>query len=172
MAAKTGTYTLIDSTTLSTSATSVTFSSIPGTYTDLVVVIRGTLVSTGNGIFVRVNSDTATNYSTTNINGNGTSATSSRHTNNSNGMHIGSWQGGASASPMVSISHFLDYANTTTFKTMVNRCSDPGSGVDAQVGLWRSTSAITSLTFRSDNTSNSFASGCNFRLYGIEAGNL
>ena len=163
------TYEPIATTTLSSAQASVTFSSISGSYTDLVVVIIGKLTTTGNGAFVRINSDSGTNYSTTNIYGTGSVAGSGRHTNNSNGMHIGEWQNGGSSSLMVSICHFMNYSNTTTYKTMLNRCADPGSGTDAQVGLWRSTSAITDLTFRSDNTSNTWASGTTFTLYGIKA---
>jgi len=161
------TYESIATTTLGSAQASVTFSSISGSYTDLVLIINGKLTTTGNGMFVRINSDTGTNYSTTNVNGNGTSATSGRHTNNSNGIHIGSWQSGSSADFAVSITHFMNYANTTTYKTAINRCSVPDA--DAQVGLWRNTNAITSLTLRTDNVSNTWASGSTFTLYGILA---
>ena len=169
MAAKTGTYTLIASTTITSSTATVTFSSIPSTYTDLILVAGSLLqVTGGNGLRMRFNSDTATNYSTTQLLGNGTAASSTIETGASS-----TYAGGAtysSTNPGTAIAHIMDYANSTTYKTVLNRGSQAGNDVIAQVGLWRSTSAITNITlalggaFPSDN----IASGT-FKLYGIEA---
>ena len=172
MAAKTGTYTLINSTTLSTSATSVTFSSIPGTYTDLAIVtFAGNTTVNAYDILVTFNSDTGSNYSRTRLYGNGTSAVSTRDSNVSN-IVVGSMNGSASTNGFsVGRYNINDYANTTTYKTMLVRQDTPGSTTFAIVGLWRSTAAITSITFTPEAPSN-IASGSTFKLYGIEAGNL
>ena len=158
MAAKTGTYTLINSTTLSTTASSVSFSSIPGTYTDLIATVT---TSTGGDISWRINSDTGTNYSQTIIYG--YSAFGSTRTTNatSHFLNYGSNAGNFFATVQID-----DYANTNTYKTSLVRDNANGSTTDVMVGLWRSTSAITSLTFTPPST---FASGSIFRLYGIEA---
>jgi hypothetical protein len=70
------TYDKIATTTLS-SAGVITFTSIPATYTDLVLVLSATATSFAS-VKVRFNSDSATNYSFTNIGGNGSAAESSR----------------------------------------------------------------------------------------------
>lgn len=169
MAAKTGTYTLIASSVVTSSTATVTFSSIPSTYTDLILVAGSLLqVTGGNGLRMRFNSDTATNYSTTQLLGNGTAASSTRETSTTSTYAGGSTY--SSTNPGTAIAHIMDYANSTTYKTVLNRGSQAGNDVVAQVGLWRSTSAITSITlamggaFPSDN----IASGT-FKLYGIEA---
>ena len=74
------TYEPIATTTLGTSASSVTFSTIPGTYTDLVLVVAGTSAAT-NGNEMQFNGDTGNNYSFTLLYGTGSAAVSSRNSN-------------------------------------------------------------------------------------------
>jgi hypothetical protein len=163
MAAKTGTYTLIASNTLGSAQSSVTFSSIPGTYTDLVLVFNGTL-SGVTSAYVRYNSDSGTNYSRTSLYGDGSSAGSNRGSNDTyyEAFYIGT-------DNSTSILQILDYSNTTTHKTSLSR-NNGGGYVSARVGLWRNTNAITTLLLAP--TSGNFNSGSTFKLYGIEAGNL
>jgi len=167
MAAKTGTYTLIASNTLGSAASSVTFNSIPGTYTDLVLVVAGSC-SSNVTITMRYNSDTSSNYSVTYINGDGSSATSGRQTSLSNLLtgELYTYQSNQ-------IIQIQDYSNTTTYKTMLTRANTPSTSgyVQALVGLWRSTSAITRIDLIPGSGAN-FTSGSTFKLYGIEAGNL
>jgi hypothetical protein len=59
----------------------------------------------------------------------------------------------------------MNYSNTTTFKTMLNRSNVPSTGTGATVGLWRNTAAISSLTITSE--SGNLQSGSTFTLYGI-----
>jgi hypothetical protein len=164
MAAKTGTYTLIASNTLGSAASTVTFSSIPATYTDLVLVVGGKQTVATNTNF-RINGDTGNNYSDTGLTGNGSTATSGR---NSNQPYF--WFGVMGTDQSVATFHIMDYANTTTNKTVLHRMSNAGGYVQAFVGLWRSTSAVTSVTLLPN--SGNFDTGSVFRLYGIEAGNL
>lgn len=167
MAAKTGTYTLINSTTLSSNQSSITFSSIPSTFTDLILVTNGKM-SAGSALNNKMtfNSDTATNYSRTYVYGDGSSAFSGRDSSQDNLGFI-YW---SSTNPSTTIIQIMDYSNTTTYKTALARTSESGVAA-AYVGLWRSTSAITSITITRGST-NDFASGSTFKLYGIEAGNL
>lgn len=176
MAAKTGTYTLISSTTLTTTAASVTFSSIPATYTDLILVTSALSVGGGNnarGYRFELNSDTATNYSQTWLSNSTTTPTSSRESSQTRGR-IGGISETTSDVTTVK-TEFLDYANTTTYKTVISRssnlCTNGDTNVFNGVSLWRSTSAITSIKLTMSDNSN-FVSGSIFRLYGIEAGNL
>jgi hypothetical protein len=64
----------------------------------------------------------------------------------------------------------MDYANTTTYKTVLSRGNEAAAEVNAEVGLWRSTVAITSLALDLE-TGIDFSIGSNFKLYGIQAGN-
>lgn len=158
------TYTPLASITLSAAASSVTFSGIPQTYTDLVLVLAGAQNTAGSN-YIELNSDTGTNYSYTFMYGDGTSAASSRDSSKgpSQGgilFYFGTDQNNA-------ILNFQNYSNTTTYKTILSRSN--GSGyTSARVGLWRSTSAITQIKVYAGST-NTFNSGTTFNLYGIDA---
>jgi len=163
------TYEPIATTTLSSNQTSVTISSIPATYTDLVLIINAkndTLTNTE----IRFNGDTATNYSNTMLSGNGTSATSARESNNTS-ISIDNvaymTTGDFAYSNIIQI---FNYANTTTFKTLLARANSAANGVDAIVGLWRKTpEAITSLTILTTTGTRNFITGSTFTLYGIKS---
>ena len=160
------TYEPIATTTLSSAAASVTFSSISGTYTDLVLVINAKLASgTEAGVFLQFNSDTNTNYSYTYVLGNGTSALSGRFSSVSR-FGIGNVY---SAEYSSNIAHIMNYANTTTNKTGVSRQNNAANFSAALVALWRSTSAITSIDVKNDQSGINFATGSTFTLYGIKA---
>jgi hypothetical protein len=63
----------------------------------------------------------------------------------------------------------MDYANTTTFKSTITRDSNDKAGtgtVEAMIGLYRSTSAITTVNVVGGSN---FSIGSTFKLYGIEA---
>jgi hypothetical protein len=158
------TYEPIATNTLGTATSTVTFSSIPATYTDLVFVYDGTGASaTYSGI--RFNGDTGNNYSYTYLAGNGSTAVSSRSANipeiyTSTGNTVTTSQNNT-------IVQVLNYANTTTFKTALIRNNSTTVETTAAVGLWRNTAAITSFTFKTPGTN--FAVGSVFTLYGIKA---
>lgn len=156
------TYTTLATTTLGSNASDVTFSSISGSYTDLVVVINGYMTVDDN-VFLQFNSDTGSNYSVTYIYGNGTSATSTRNSNQTQ-MQLG---GILTTSSGVAIYSIQNYSNTTTNKTVLARTGHASGGTQARVGLWRSTAAIT--TVKIGATSGNFVSGTTFSLYGIAA---
>lgn len=154
------TYTPIATTTLGSAASSVTFSSIPSTYTDLVLVFNGSnLGSAGQDIVVNFNGDTGTNYSRTYLLGNGTAASSGRSSN------AASWAPGGLYPNSFYTIHFMNYSNTTTYKTMIARDSVPDAYPALTVGLWRSTSAINSITALVQGAN--FSTGSTFTLYGI-----
>ena len=159
------TYEPIASTTLGSAAATHTFSSIPGTYTDLVVVHSG-VGSGGTGLRLRFNSDTGTNYSNTQLHGNGTTAASTRDSSASSirmtyDASVQTTDAGAR------VAHIMSYANTNVNKTVLTASARAGSGVDRIVGLWRSTSAITSVTVFTPDAD--MATGTTISLYGIKA---
>lgn len=155
----TATYEAIATTTLGSAQSSVTFSSISGSYTDLVIVIAGT-VNSATAFDVTFNSDTGSNYSATRLTGNGSTATSTRSSNGTN-MPLGY----ITTTQSVSVIHIMNYSNTTTYKTAIARGNAADTLTNAIVGLWRSTSAITSISF----AGGSFQSGSTFTLYGVKA---
>jgi hypothetical protein len=158
------TYTQIASTTLGSAASTVTFSSIAGTYTDLVLVSNWSItVGSGASLYARVNSDSGTNYSYTNLVGNGSTATSARQSAvNVIVLEVAAYSGSANT-----IASFMNYANTTTYKTILHRENNAGSVSAAYVNLWRNTAAINALElFTSTST---FVAGSTFNLYGITA---
>ena len=159
------TYEKIATNTLGAGVATVTFSSIPATYTDL-VLICDTKASTGTpNNRMQVNSDTATNYSQTVLAGNGTTATSARSSSNTF-IYADYYATNDTTNNKNTIIQFMNYANTSTYKTILSRANNAAAGTDAIVGLWRSTSAINSITVY---VASSWASGAIFSLYGIKA---
>ena len=157
------TYEPIETKTIGTAIASVTFSSVPATYTDLVLVFNGTSASNQN-MELRFNGDTATNYSATRLYGDGTSAVSDR-TSTSDVMLVGNLY----TTQTANILQVMNYANATTFKTVLCRSNNAGAQVSTRVGLWRKTpEAITTILVRPAGGAN-FSIGCEFTLYGIKA---
>ena len=154
------TYTPIATTTLGSAQTTVTFSSISGSYTDLILVANGnssTLVDT----WLRFNSDTGTNYSTTRLYGTGSSAASDRYLSQSR-ILAGDFNTTSNTATIIQIQN---YSNSATNKTVLIRSNFASSIVFANVGLWRNTAAITSIDFLT--SSGTFSVGSTFTLYGI-----
>jgi hypothetical protein len=140
------TYEKIQSTTLGTAASSITFSSIPATYTDLRLVLTATVSSAGQAMRIRLNGDTGTNYSFTYIVGDGGGAGS--YKDSYSFMHLDAATSGASTTiPTLYTLDFFSYAGSTK-KTnlMTNNGDRNGSGfVVQQVNLWNNTAAINEI---------------------------
>lgn len=161
------TYTPIASQTLTSPTAGVTFSSIPSTYTDLVLVVSaGSSFSSGSpSCEIQFNSDTSTNYSYTQLVGNGSVASTARGSNQTRGA-IGNIPTTAGQFGTI-VAHIQNYANNTTNKSFLARSSDARNFVIARINLWRSTSAITSI-YVFDGTASNFTTGSTFALYGIK----
>jgi len=163
------TYEPIATTTLSSTAASVTLSSISGSYTDLVLVVQASVDSSGD-LRYRLNSDTGSNYSGTILWGTGSTSGSIRVSNVTSGITDAYGVFATTLGNSVQILQFFNYSNTTTYKTILSRTNAAASGVDATVGLWRSTSAITSIEIgKNSGMGGTFQIGSTFTLYGIKA---
>ena len=167
------TYTLISSNTLSGSAASVTFSSIPSTYTDLVLrwSSRDGRSNVENAIYLSFNSIT-TGYSDTWLRGNGANAFSSYDTGNAYVyIPFGSVGSTATASTFSSGEVYLPNYTVSQYKPMgifnVTENNATTAYVDTTAGLVQSTATISSITM-TPAFSNSFQSGSSFYLYGIK----
>lgn len=166
------TYEAIATQTLGSAAASVTFSSIPSTYTDLVFVVNAAQAVNNSPVYVRVNGLTTSIYSNTFLYGNGTSAVSSRYNTAALGG-AGFNLDNVNERPFpadfsgVATYHFMNYSNTTTNKTVLLRHGTASGWTMANVGLIQTTNAISSLNIYP--FTGSFATGSTFSLYGIKA---
>lgn len=165
------TYEPIATTTLGSAASSITFSSIPGTYTDLRLVVVGVNSSGSAAYFgIRVNGDTATNYSYTNLRGDGSAASSQRATSRS--YIYSSFNGFQNSLPGLCEVDIFSYAGSTnkTFLCTGNEDQNGSGTLTKVVGLWRNTGAITSVevsTLPSDLGGANYTAGTTATLYGI-----
>ena len=160
------TYEPIATTTLGSAQSSVTFSSIPQTYTDLVLIESFQFSTTSSQSLMKFG-DTSSLYSVTTLRGNGSAANSARFTNDPN---IGNTPGNTNSSANIQVTgirHIMNYSNTTTYKTVIQRFGDTTSQVFAVVGLWRNTSAISTINL--NTLAGNYNSGSTFTLYGIKA---
>ena len=129
-------------TTLSSSASSVTFGSISG-YRDLMLVATGKSTSGTQDQAINFNGDgTDTNYNCVIMWGNGStkgSATSSWLID-----YYGSVTTDNTAATIVQI---MDAGASDKHKTYLSRSNRAASGVDAIAGRWANTAAITSVKY-------------------------
>ena len=164
------TYTPIASITLGATASSVTFNSIPTTYTDLVLIVNAKSTDTVDNLDCRVGNgtvDSGSNYSRTYLTGDGSGTGSGRATSQSFARFT--YSGYTSSTQTGNqIIHIMNYANTTTNKTMLNRANNAGYNVEMLVNLWRSTAAINTIQLFGGSN---FVSGTTFNLYGILGAN-
>jgi hypothetical protein len=160
------TYDKIATTTLGSTAATITFSSISSAYTDLRLVVVGTSNFT-HTTGMQFNGDTGTNYSETRLEGDGATATSGSNTSISYLRFYG-----FTTTPTMFTVDFFSYAGSTYKTSLATTSADlNGSGnVRQYAQLWRSTSAINSISFGpgvSGASGTTYAIGTTATLYGI-----
>jgi hypothetical protein len=153
----TPTYTPLATATLGSSAASVTFSSIPATYRDLIAVYNGA-AATGGDLYMTLNADSS-NYSMVRM-----GAIPSVNSQAESTREIGF----ARTDSSVVIAQIMDYSATDKHKTTLSRTSGSGAVLAAYASRYASTSAITSVGF-TINGGHSFTAGSTFSLYGVIA---
>lgn len=170
------TYQLIASNTLSSSAASVTFSSIPNTYTDLVLrcSVRSNYAAVNDSAKLVINGSTAKNYPTTILSGDGSVAQSSRWESPNFGYsYIENCFNGTSATANTFSSieiYFPNYAGSTSKPFGIFDVTETNATavrMQVQASQWLLTAAITSLEISSANAVN-LLSGSSFFLFGIK----
>jgi hypothetical protein len=168
------TYAPIATTTLGSATASYTFSSIPSTYTDLILIYQ-TRASSQNvyiDVVGQINGDTGSNYQYMYLSGSGSAAQSGRTATDTRMVFDAN---GAPWNSYWAIGqvNFMDYANTTTYKTVISRAGNSGGtsgGTDLVANIWRNTSAINSIKVQLYNSPTySLDAGSTFTLYGITA---
>jgi hypothetical protein len=167
------TYTLIASNVLSSSAASVTFSAIPGTFNDLVVKIsaRDDQDTIYQSVRVQFNADTSAIYSLTDLRGSGTSALSQRfsalsYTIDSSGTNSNNATANTFSNAEIYIPNYISTTSKSYGSFAVAENNATAAGITAMAGLFRNTSAITTLRLQTNG--GSFVSGSSFYLYGIK----
>ena len=165
----TNSYESIATVNVTSTTSSITFSSIPSTYTHL--QIRATVIPAGgDNMLIRLNGDTGTNYSSHQIQGDGTSVTA--NADSTSDMYLmGLFQAGSY--PFVGIWDILDYKDTNKYKTVRglvgtnNNSSSTAYRVGFSSGNWRNTAAVNTITMLSKYSSG-FSQYSQFALYGIK----
>ena len=152
---------------------SISFTSIPGTYTHLQVrfMARGTATAAGVGLRERLNSDTSASYSSHQLYGSGASVAATGGGSQSE-MEIGGMTGATAGSNIfgVGVLDILDYSSTDKYKTLrlLDGRDVNGSGgyIFFESGSWQNTNAVTTVQIYP--ASGNFEQYSQFALYGIK----
>lgn len=145
--------------TLGSSQAVVSFTSISGSYRDLMLVISSSSAGATNYPGLQLNGDTATNYAYVRIDGDG-SSTSAGSTSGDARINWGT-SGFTTGNAVI---HFLDYSTTDKHKTVLIRAN--AERLEQITGRWISSSAINRIDL---NSNNSWQTGTTFALYGVSA---
>lgn len=147
---------------------SISFSSIPQTYTDLIVVLSGRIVATSDSpSFTFTFNGSATTFTTRYLLGNGASVSSSTLTSAWGGIIDGSAQtAGSFANSSIYIPNYAGAANKTYSVDGVNEQNAATAFQSMAAGLWATTSAITSITLSS--AGGNFDQYSTASLYGVK----
>ena len=167
------TYEFIASYTVTTAENNIVFSSIPQTYTDLVIFGKSRITSSASQCNIRFNGDSSAIYDSQALSNNGGSGLiASRETNRSQIDGAGAI-GSSNSTGWFSPNEFqiFNYSDSNKYKTTFTfgMNSDNGNTLDyagMAVGIWESTAAITSITFVTNGTA--FAVGSGWSIYGIK----
>jgi len=164
---------IIEAKTLDSNTSTVTFSLIPDTYTDLVLLASLRCSATDSqGVLCRLNSDTGNNYHFRSVYVGSGSAKGSYTSRNASSVTFGSAQNTNAPSNTFS-SHRLYIPRYTSsfYKSLVQESvsehnTNASAYHDYTNGFWRNTAVITTIAFTIYNGSN-FLAGSTFYLYGI-----
>lgn len=151
----------------------VNFTSIPDTYTDLVLVISGANTSADASVtgYIRFNGDTGSNYVDMIMYADNTNAVTAFTQTSATTVGLWTIMGNTSDAQRRSVMeiNILSYANTNFFKSGTNRISTVSANndwVNCSTWTWRSTAAITSITI---GAGSNWRGDSTFSLYGIKA---
>jgi hypothetical protein len=149
----------------------ITFSSIPATYKHLQIRFSAFSSSENAAMFIRLNGDTGDNYAYHQLHGDGTTVGDTPSANRSIIRIADYGVMSQFGNPTVGIIDIHDYASTTKNKTVrtfvgTDKNNAYAQGVELDSGLWRSTSAITSVSITAESVN--FTTATRFSLYGIK----
>jgi hypothetical protein len=142
------------------SSGTIDFTSVPSTYTDLILIWNYQNSTNPGSIYLTFNNDTGTNYSGTYMDTNGPR---SYRVTNQTGIECGYGTPSGSEFWQEKI-QIMNYSNTTTYKTALGTENQGVGTVSKWVSLWRNTAAINRVTI---TAATNFVTGSTFTLYGI-----
>ena len=143
------------------------FSSIPSTYTDLVIVSHAIGSGSIANIFARPNNDSSTNYDRMVVYGSGSSTGGVRVSSNNAGLYLGDVGAASPGYYAPNIININGYTNTSAYKSSLTKGGIVNDGTALTISTWFSTTTISSLYIYV--AAGTFASGTTFSLYGIKA---
>jgi hypothetical protein len=161
------TYTPIATYTVPTAQNSYTFTSIPSTYTDLVMIVRGSFTAEDYPVF-QFNGDTASNYSDLIFRSQGASSPAAAGSSANRAFTSPSSFGGAASQQFMFEINFMEYSDTSSYNTCLARWNNGNREISTTVGLWRSTAVINAIRIYG-LTGQTWEVGSMFTLYGIKA---
>jgi hypothetical protein len=149
-----------------------TFSSIPGSYTDLQVLIRGRgdTAATSVGVTGLLNGDSGANYDNVYLQGANATASAASEITASN-LNLGALPAASFANEagvlILNVYHYLSAFHKKWLADMAWRTADSAAGsfIQKRAGNWSSTAAVTSITINA--AAGNFVSGSKISLYGI-----
>ena len=157
----TPTYTALANVTIGSNTTSITFSSIPQTYRDLILVCQVQSASSQGADYLYFNSDTTqANYSWLRVQWDGSSPSQATGSDASVGDI-------SASSPNTVIMNIFDYSATDKHKTFLTRSNNAGNGTTALANRWANTAAVTSVQVIGE--SQNIRTGSTISLYGVIA---
>jgi hypothetical protein len=161
----TPTYTALATVTLGSTAATVTFSNIPATYRDLILVVNSKASTTGVEGQLRFNGDSSNAYNWVRMTGNGSTTAST--TSTLTHMPLVDAVKATTALDPIYIVNIMDYSATNKHKPILVRSNEASTGTEAFAGRWINTGAVTSVQVRTNT--GSWTAGGRFDLYGIIA---
>ena len=175
-----GSFDLLETTTLSTSANSISFTGL-GSYAtgykhlQIRYIARSTSANTNNGLSIQLNGDTGSNYTFHRIKGDGSSVSVFGRSSASGSTSAGRITGGnadtgAYGAGVVEILDFGSTQKNKTIKTLGGYANAAAAGylIEFDSGAWLNTDAITSIEFTAESGSVDFAAGSRFVLIGVK----
>ena len=174
-----GAFDLLETTTLASGASSVTFSGL-GSYSayqslQIRMITRLDVATTNAGLRVNLNGDTGSNYASHHIEGDGGGVYVNAQTSQSfarigflpgTGIASAAWGG-----VIFDLLDFNSSSKNSTMRTLSGFADDSGTGSTPRIylrsSLWNNTAAVTSIAIGNSDTGNFFA-GSRFSLYGVK----
>jgi hypothetical protein len=159
---------LIETKTLGTAAASIEFTSIPQTFTDLVVVASARNTTTSEFYRIEINGSSA-NFTSRYLLGNGSLvSTGSESLAPYADMARSTYTANTFSNSQFYIPNYSGSTNKSISIDSVSENNATEAYASISAGLWSQTAAVTSVLFRPN--SGNFAIGCIFSLYGITKG--
>lgn len=149
-------------------AANIEFTSIPGTYTDLIVKISGRNTNGGaTGIYISFNSSTSS-FSNKYLEGNGSTASSGSFARYVGTETASTYTANTFNNLEIYIPNYAGSTNKSFSSDTVSENNNTLAYATFNAGLWSNTAAITSIGFTISPPSQTFAQYSTATLYGIK----